>query len=144
MTNKGGRPTDYTEELADHICALLSEGNSLRKICRMDEMPCLQTIYTWFRKHDGFVEQYARAKDNSADADADRLDEIAEKVLEGEYEPQAARVAADIIKWAASKKKPKKYGNVVGVDLKTDEFTKDKLDAVEALLLENGIDITKI
>ena len=68
-------------------------------------------MYKWFRLYPDFVDNYARAKEDSGDADQDKLDEIAEKVLSGEIEPQAARVAADIIKWSASKKKPKKYGD---------------------------------
>lgn len=115
MTNKpkgpGGRPTDYTQDLADKICSLIGMGNSMRKVAAMKEMPSGQTIFSWFRKYPEFLDQYARAKEESADADQDKLDEIAEKVLTGEYEPQPARVAADIIKWSASKKKPKKYGD---------------------------------
>jgi len=112
----GGRPTDYTQEIADLICFRIGEGNSLRKVLREDQegdhiFPCGQTIYSWFRIYPDFLEQYARAKEESGDADQDKLDEIAEKVLTGEYEPQQARVAADIIKWSASKKKPKKYGD---------------------------------
>jgi hypothetical protein len=63
------------------------------------------------QKDEAFRNHYTRAKEESGDADQDKLDEIAEKVLTGEIDPQAARVAADIIKWSASKKKPKKYGD---------------------------------
>jgi hypothetical protein len=108
-----GRPTDYTEELGDKICAEVARGTSLSKVCDAKGMPSTQSVYTWFRKHEGFLDNYVRAKEESADADQDRIDEIAEKVLTGEYEPQVAKVAADLIKWSASKKRPKKYGDKV-------------------------------
>jgi len=109
--NKGGRPTGYTKTIAAKLCSEISTGMSLRKVCKKKAMPSTATVYVWFSKHPEFIEQYARAKEDSADADQDKLDEIAEGVLEGRYEPKAARVAADIIKWSASKKKPRKYGD---------------------------------
>lgn len=106
-----GRPTDYTNEIAAEICASIACGNSLRKVCDSEDMPAASTVFGWLTRHPDFVEQYTRAKEESGDADQDKLDEIAEKVLTGVFDPQAARVAADIIKWSASKKKPKKYGD---------------------------------
>lgn len=114
----GGRPTDYTEDLGDILCSRLSQGISLRKVCKADDMPSTVTVYSWFRKYPEFLKHYTRAKEESADADQDRIDEIAEKVLEGEYEPNVAKVAADLIKWSASKKKPKKYGDRIQQDVK--------------------------
>ena len=105
-----GRPSDYTDEIAQEILALISEGYSLRKACLQVGKP-LKTVWAWMQKCEDFRNHYARAKEESGDADQDKLDEIAERVLTGELEPQAARVAADIIKWSASKKKPKKYGD---------------------------------
>ena len=68
-------------------------------------------LYNWFRLHEGFVEQYARAKEDSADSRADQIEEIGDKVLSGEYDPAAARVAIDAFKWTSGKHKPKKYGD---------------------------------
>jgi transposase len=109
-----GRPTDYSEENASELCALIAQGLSLRKACEQTNRS-LSVVWSWLTKHEGFQSQYARAKEESGDSDQDRLDEIAEKVLTGELDPQAARVAADIIKWSASKKKPKKYGDKLDI-----------------------------
>jgi hypothetical protein len=113
-----GRPTKYTESIGNKICSLIAMGKSLNSICGEDdkdknEFPSRQTVYSWFTKHQAFLDNYTRAKNDSADADADKLDAIAEDVLSGNVDPQAARVAADIIKWAAGKKRPKKYGDRV-------------------------------
>ena len=107
-----GRPSDYSDEIAQEVLALISEGYSLRKACIEIGKP-LKTVWSWMQKNEEFRNHYVRAKEESGDADQDKLDEIAERVLTGELDPQAARVAADIIKWSASKKKPKKYGDRV-------------------------------
>lgn len=106
----GGRPTDYTQDLADTICAQIAEGDSLRKVCLGDDMPCTQSVFRWFRTYPEFCEQYARAKEASADAHEDRITQVSEGLLNGEYCEKRARVALDGLKWAASKLKPRKYG----------------------------------
>lgn len=106
-----GRPTDYTPELTDEFCARIALGRSLRSVVKDKDMPSHTTIYQWLRKHDSFAEQYARAKEDSADSRADQIDDIADKVLRGEYDAQAARVAIDAFKWTSGKHKPKKYGD---------------------------------
>ena len=134
-----GRPTNYSEEMADNICSQLATGNSLRKVCSAEDMPDISTIYLWFRKFPEFIEQYARAKVDSGDSDADKIEEIAEKTLDGTYEPAAARVAIDAFKWTASKKVPKKYGErqhiehsgKIGLADLTNEELQKKLDDLE-------------
>ena len=124
--------------MGDKICAMVGMGNSLRKTCSPADMPSFQTVYTWFRLYPELLEQYMRAKDDSADSDHDKLDEISEGVLDGTYDPQSARVAADIIKWSAGKKKPKKYGDrqqiehtgKIGLMDLTDVELKAKLDSL--------------
>lgn len=104
-----GRPTKYSEELCTELCAQIAQGKSLRSICEASDMPAVSSVCLWLAKYPSFSEQYARAKTDSADSDADRIEEIAEKVLTGEYEPAAARVAMDAYKWTTARKQPKKY-----------------------------------
>jgi hypothetical protein len=129
-----GRPTDYTLELAARICARLSEGESLRSVCKSDDMPATSTIFLWIQRHKEFSEQYARAKEESADALAEEILDIADDgsndwmkrfskddpegaaswMLNGEH-VQRSRLRVDTRKWIASKLKPKKYGDKIGV-----------------------------
>ena len=51
---RGGRPTDYTPELATLICERMVEGETLRKICADDEMPNRSTVFRWLVKHQEF------------------------------------------------------------------------------------------
>lgn len=135
-----GRPTDYTKELADEFCSRIALGRSLRSVTQDEGMPSHQTVYNWFGAHKYFVEQYARAKTDSADSDADKIEEIAEGVLSGKYEPQQGRVAMDAYKWTAGKKRPKKYGDRQFVETKdvTEELTDNDLnERIQSLINKN-------
>lgn len=128
--NKGGRPSDYTEELAEIICLRLAEGESLRSVCRDDEMPSKQAVLRWLARNEQFRAQYVRAKEEGAEAIAEELFDIAddgtndwmEKLdkdgeaigyqLNGEH-VQRSKLRIDTRKWYLSKIMPKKYGDKV-------------------------------
>ena len=134
---KAGRPTLYSDELADHICERLADGESMRSICRSDDMPCLSTVFKWLRENDTFSQQYAIAKEECADALVEDMLDIADNqvdqplvvdgvpmVLDGKMvmikdavSVNHARLRVDTRKWAASKLKPKKYGDKVTNEL---------------------------
>ena len=73
-----GRPTLYTPELGDKLCALIALGSSLRTICRDDDMPDASTVYRWLRLHNDFRDNYEKARADQADALADEILEIAD------------------------------------------------------------------
>jgi predicted secreted protein len=50
------------DEIVEHVCELLSEGHSLRKICERKGMPERRTVHRWLAQHDEFRHQYARAR----------------------------------------------------------------------------------
>jgi hypothetical protein len=140
-----GRPTDYNEDIAAKFCAEIALGNSLRSVVARDDMPSHTAIYEWLSKHKEFAEQYARAKEDSGDSDADRIEEIAEKVLSGEIDPQQGRVAMDAYKWTAGKKRPKKYGDRVQQDVNINDYSsmssderKNKIAELQRQLDEQG------
>lgn len=125
-----GRPSGYTPELGDEICAQLAEGKSLRNICKAESMPCVGTVFSWMRKHPEFMKQYARAKEESADFLAEELLEIADDGTNdwvASNDPENAgyrangehinrsRLRVDTRKWIASKLKPKKYGDKIDI-----------------------------
>ena len=64
---KTGRPSSYVKEVADDICQLIAQGESLRKICERPGMPTRQTIFNWLDENKEFFDQYARARENQAD-----------------------------------------------------------------------------
>ena len=101
------RPSDYTDAIADRICAEISKGRPVYKIVDDDGMPCEDTVYRWINERPEFSEKYARARERRADRHADEIVEIADS----EPDPAKARNRMDARKWAASKFAPKKYGD---------------------------------
>lgn len=107
-----GRPTKYTQELADTICRRIMEGESLRSIVSDDGMPNRSSVHLWLSQNKDFSDQYVRAKDNQADTLADDLLYIADNA----EDIHKARLQVDTRKWVASKLKPKKYGDKLDLD----------------------------
>lgn|SRR3990167_1750905 len=128
-----GRPTDYSPELADAICERLGQGESMRSVSRDDAMPSMATLFKWLRVHPQFLEQYTRAKEESADAMAEDILEIADNEVEqplivdglpmqvdgqlvmvkDNVSVQHAKLRVDTRKWLMAKMKPKRYGEKV-------------------------------
>lgn len=124
---KMGRPTLYNQEIADLICEKIIEGESLRNICKADDMPNCSTVFRWMISHDDFCKQYDKAKVEQAEMLADEIISIADeehtviksqegKDIEVTYDSTAVarnRLRVDARKWVASKLKPKKYGDKI-------------------------------
>lgn len=129
----GGRPSNYSEALADKICLLLSEGQSLLTICKREDMPARGTVMRWLAEdaHAGFRDKYARAREEQADFYAAQIVEIADEdiatvsrkddegnEIEVSFDSTAVqrnRLRVDARKWYASKLAPKKYGDKLGI-----------------------------
>lgn len=117
---KMGRPTIYTEELADEICEKLALGKSLVSICEKDEMPGYRTVMTWRRDNEDFRQRYERACEDRGINSGDRVADMIEQVLTGEIPADVARVALDNLKWMACKYYPKMFGDKQQVDVRVD------------------------
>jgi hypothetical protein len=125
-----GRPSLYSAELAERICARLAEGESLLAICRDEAMPHRATVHEWvFKNIEGFGDKYACAREVGCDAMADALMEIADDGKNdfverkgGEDEPgglafnaehvQRSKLRVDARKWYLSKKQVEHSGSL--------------------------------
>lgn len=104
----------------------------MRSICRDPDMPALSSVFLWLTKHPAFSEQYAKAREERAEAMFEEMFEIAddgtndyvEKIrqdgskdiaYDGEH-VQRSRLRVDTRKWALSKMLPKKYGDKMEVE----------------------------
>lgn len=128
-----GDVTDYNEKIATEICKRISEGESLRAICRDIQHPTISTVLLWLHKaHKGiepyvpFSEQYARAREAQADVLFDECVDIADQGKPDHYIDEVTgelRVDGDAIqraklrietrRWMAGKMKPKVYGDKI-------------------------------
>jgi hypothetical protein len=120
--------TTFTQKMADAICERITDGESLRAICRDEGMPATSTVCKWLAENPIFSEQYARAREAQADAIFDDILDIADNgkndwmeregqdaagwQLNGEH-IQRSRIRIDARKWMAGKLAPKKYGEKV-------------------------------
>jgi hypothetical protein len=140
-----GRPSTFTPELGDAICALVADGQSIRKICDADEMPAMSSVFKWLREMPEFSEQYAHAREAQADRLAEEILEIADDGLNDTYTDDngnvrtdqdvigRSRLRVDARKWLASKMAPKKYGDKIAVG------GADDLPAVQITAIERRI-----
>lgn len=79
---KVGRPSLYTEALADKIIGLIEEGHSERQIGQMPGMPTARTILRWKDENAEFCRRSARAREASAELFDDKRREAAEWLLQ--------------------------------------------------------------
>ena len=101
----------FADDLNETICQRIAEGESLVDILKEKGMPGYSTFMHWLSEDEQLRENYARAREAQGDADADKINHIARGVLSGEYDPSAANVAINALKWTAAKRQPKKYGD---------------------------------
>lgn len=123
-----GRPSSYTEALADEICERLAEGESLRSICADEHLPNKSTVFRWLAGDEQFATRYAHAREAQADAMVDEMTDIADdgandwmerKNADGacigwQENGEALRRSALRVstrQWIAEKLRPKKYGS---------------------------------
>lgn len=136
-----GRPSEYTKEVGDLICELVStHGMGLKRLCsEYKELPSHTTIKRWRYKIVEFRAQYAQAKIDQADVLAEECLEIADELMNDAYQPNVvenedddhlkidnglvncARLRIDTRKWLASKLLPKQYGDKLLLEQKTEE-----------------------
>jgi hypothetical protein len=118
-----GRPSLYDETVAALILSRISAGESLRSICRSEELPAESTVRLWaLQDREGFSARLARAWELRAEHIADELLEIADDgsgdtwtdeegiVRTNNDVIQRSRLRVDTRKWLLSKVLPRKYG----------------------------------
>ena len=111
VAGKRGRPSEYTPEIAAHICIEIASGLSLRKVCEPDEMPAESTVRLWVvEDREGFSAHYESACKTRAMLWADQILEIAD---EKGKDTNRSRLQVDTRKWLLSKVLPKVYGDKV-------------------------------
>lgn len=124
---KIGRPSSYSQKVADMICERLAYGESLRKICLGDNMPNRSTVIRWLADMPAFRNHYAHAREAQAEHFLDEILEIADDSA-GDIEVgkdgqtrvsheaiARAKLRIDTRKWMMSKLAPKKYGDKIDI-----------------------------
>jgi hypothetical protein len=112
-----GRPSLYSDELAEKICLEIAQGRSLNSLTKEDWCPSYWTLCRWLRDNEVFREIYARSREDLAELGATEINELADeppqmtpegKVDAGWVHWQKNRIEAR--KWVAAKLKARVYG----------------------------------
>lgn len=131
----------------------MSDGESLRQICRDDHMPDERRVRDWYvRDLHGFAPHYARARELQLERWAEEIIDIAEdgsndwmeretergriiRTLDDEH-VRRSQLRIESRKWLLSKLAPKKYGDKVAVEhsgtVNADRISDAELAAVAA------------
>jgi hypothetical protein len=119
-----GRPSIYTDVVAEEICTRMAAGESLNKICKDNHLPTESCVRAWaLDDREGFYAKYARARAIRAEAMAEEILDISDDssqdvTFDDNGNPRqnnefAARskLRVDTRKWILSKVLPKVYGD---------------------------------
>jgi hypothetical protein len=136
---KIGRPSIFTQDIANEICKRMATGETMRKIILDEHMPVSSAIYRWLETNPTFKEQYTQARAMQADCYAEMI--IDESF--GSHDAAIGRLRMDALKWAASKIAPKKYGDKVEIEQTgntalTVSFAIPSRKKTESIELESG------
>ena len=85
----------------------------MRQICAEPGMPERTTVRYWLLNDPLFSAIHARARELPAEAQAERMEEVEEKVISGEIDPNAARVVLGSMQWRTERMAPKRWGSKV-------------------------------
>lgn len=153
--SKIGRPSIYSEALAQKICdAISTSSKGLVTICKSKGMPSVRSVLNWLSNplYADFLHMYTRAREEQAEYLADEIIAIADTCRKGiktvrkdggveiteEDMIARSRLMVDARKWKASKLAPKKYGDKVELTGKVEtgeeiDYTKLSDDVLKAI-----------
>jgi hypothetical protein len=148
----GGRPTLYSQELADHIMKRIACSTcGIQELCEKDEtLPSHQTIKNWTWEYPEFFARYLAAKEHQAHNLSEECEKMAReksyipdaqgnmKVDPGFVASQALMVSTR--RWYVSKLAPKYFGDKKAIEeiKNQNEDLKNELMALRTQLADKN------
>lgn len=131
------RPSKRSPQVEDEICRRLSEGETLRAICRDEGMPPWRSVYDWIAQDEGFAARFARAREVGADAIAEETLDILDQPPERTNTEHGDKVDSGYVAWQKNRAEqrlkllakwfPKKYGDKQEIDLNVNSALAERL-----------------
>ena len=124
---KRGRPSAYSDKIAEAICDRLVDRESLRAICADPGMPAKATVFRWLASNKEFRQSYAFARACQAEdlafeildiADDSSRDYVKKTEVDGKvtwvfdkehFARQRLKIKA--LNWMLARMAPRKYGS---------------------------------
>lgn len=133
---KRGRPSSYTDAIANEICERLAAGETLTRICEDEHIPAIATVARWLLNRPDFSRAYARAREIQAHVEAEQIRDISDNAYEDYYiewkenadgsrEPvvkvdgesvKRAQLRIETRKWRAERLNRRAYGNSTKIE----------------------------
>ena len=119
-----GRPSLYSDKIADTIVEKLSQGQTLTSICKEPNMPTIRTIQYWAAERPNFFAMISRAREAGAEHLIGELQdkmvtlvEMSENEDETKLPPkermEALRLYAGHVQWMTARMNPRRYSERV-------------------------------
>ena len=102
-----GRPSKYSEALADRIVEAMIDGSDLVAICQQPGFPDRASVYRWAAERPDFAARLEQAREALGDIAAFEIGQIAASCT-----PESAvadRVKLAALQWRASRLAPRRY-----------------------------------
>lgn len=113
-----GRPSIYSQTIADRICTLIRNGATLRDVGRMQDCPTDETINVWIDRKPDFSAAVARAREAGAWALVEVAKDIADACpVDSSAHVAKARLMVDTRFKLAAGWNPVAFGNRPGMGL---------------------------
>jgi hypothetical protein len=123
------------DKIMKEICLKISDGQSLRQICRDKKMPHRVTILRWLNEDEEYAADTARARSLQADALDDDIQDVINEIRRGDIDYNAGKAVIWGLQWRAAKLRPEKYGEqkkVIDVNIsKAEDWIKNELVVVQ-------------
>jgi hypothetical protein len=126
---KSGRPCEFTDEIFTEICGRMSDGKTLRQICKDPQMPNRATVLRWVKNDDGRKRLYEQARQACMDWYADEIIDVAwdtsKDTIKRKEQPDLcnhewinrSRLKVDTLKFLMAKLHPGRYGDKTQLEL---------------------------
>lgn len=144
-----GRPSKYSEALADRIVEAMIDGSDLVAICQQPGFPDRKSVYRWAAQHPDFAARLERAREALGDLAAYEIGQIAANCTAETAAADRVKLAAQ--QWRASRLAPRRYserrvnelvgagGGPVAVEARPASFNVAALTPEERAILKKGL-----
>ncbi len=123
-----------TQDFWDQLWIHLGDGHSLRSFTGDGSIVPYSVLFDRIQKDPALNEKYELIRNARALANAERIEQLAEKVEMEQIDPNAAKVSIGARQWLAERMDAKRWGNRIQQDVKITDTTQLHLQAVRDLM----------
>jgi hypothetical protein len=104
-----GRPSTYSDAIADAIVDAIAEGGLITRICQKDGFPDYKTFRRWRDERDDFAKRIAHARKDQSEVYRDEITELNASMDAANWQYVNARIRNT--QWLLGKLNSAQYGD---------------------------------